>query len=498
MLNVILAGYNVDADILEKLKTGGWAGKENISPESISAAYARISRDPRPVTELRKIAREEVDKARKSNATIVFKMGHHSVAEHAMLNFDILGLSRVAAETLEESRLCSFTEKSQRYITLDGDFHIPTEYNDDERDIYIKVINQQIELYKDLFSRLHEYQKKQNPELLEKKYGSNIIEGWAKEDARYALAMATECQLGFTCNARNLEHIIRKCRRSPLEEVRQLGQMLFDDAKKVVPSLIILSDPEQFKKQFGFEVADGILKHGTELLAETAESVFADFSGTDLKSDSDVTLLDNTNDPDTAVITALLHCSSRKPYHYCLQISKQMQKQEKQKEYIKTILKDLSEHDSLYRGFEMVNFQFELIISSSAYAQLKRHRMMTLLKQDYDPDLGYTIPPAIKEIGQEHAFREMMQISEDCYQKISRNNKQAAEYILTNAHKRRVLVNVNLRELYHLARLRMDSHAQWDIRNLAEIMIAKVRAKAPVTAALACGKDTFKETFKAF
>ena len=38
------------------------------------------------------------------------------------LVFDILGCSRLAIEALEWHRLCSYTEKSQRYITLDGDF----------------------------------------------------------------------------------------------------------------------------------------------------------------------------------------------------------------------------------------------------------------------------------------------------------------------------------------------------------------------------------------
>ena len=62
MLEVKLAGYNADADILEKLKKSKWDGKNNISPETISAAYARISRDSRRVDELRADSLEEVDK----------------------------------------------------------------------------------------------------------------------------------------------------------------------------------------------------------------------------------------------------------------------------------------------------------------------------------------------------------------------------------------------------------------------------------------------------
>ena len=129
-MRVILAGYNVDTDVLEDLKKTSHP-RQDVTPETISASYARISRDPRPVDELRKVAREEVEKARKSNSTIIFKMGHHSIAEHAVFNFDILGVSRLALEEIEKFRLCAYTEKSQRYQKLTDDFVIPDEVRDE-------------------------------------------------------------------------------------------------------------------------------------------------------------------------------------------------------------------------------------------------------------------------------------------------------------------------------------------------------------------------------
>ena len=93
MSEVILAGYNLDVELMNALRRGEAVPA---TPETVSAAYARISRDERPVTELRRIARGEVEKARQSNQRIVFQMGHHSVAEHAVFNFDVLGVSRLA------------------------------------------------------------------------------------------------------------------------------------------------------------------------------------------------------------------------------------------------------------------------------------------------------------------------------------------------------------------------------------------------------------------
>lgn len=125
-MKINLAGYNLDSDVIEELKALS-PGRLDATPETLSASYARISRDSRSIDELRKAARLEVESARKSNKTIIFKMGHHSVAEHAVFNFDIIGVSRLAMEYLERFRLCSFTEKSQRYITLGGEYTVPEE-----------------------------------------------------------------------------------------------------------------------------------------------------------------------------------------------------------------------------------------------------------------------------------------------------------------------------------------------------------------------------------
>ncbi len=54
---------------------------------------------------------------------------------------------------------------------------------------------------------------------------------------------------------------------------------------------------------------------------------------------------------------------------------------------------------------------------------------------------------------------------------------------------------MNARELYHIARLRADRHAQWDIRELTLKMLAKAREAMPLTFLLATGKDGFAELY---
>lgn len=68
-MKLFVAGYNLDSSLIASLK------QDNASPEVISAAYARISRSSKSVEILRQEALNEVEKARKSNESIIFEMG---------------------------------------------------------------------------------------------------------------------------------------------------------------------------------------------------------------------------------------------------------------------------------------------------------------------------------------------------------------------------------------------------------------------------------------
>ncbi len=106
-----------------------WLENTYGTSDTLSAAFARISRAEDSVDKLRVQACEDIAKSRKSNEKIVFEFGHASVAEHAVLSFDLIDVSRLAIEAIEHARLASYTEKSQRYLKLKGleEVHMPEE-----------------------------------------------------------------------------------------------------------------------------------------------------------------------------------------------------------------------------------------------------------------------------------------------------------------------------------------------------------------------------------
>ncbi len=477
-MKINLAGYNLDSTVIEELKKLA-PERADITPETLSAAYARISRDPRPIDELRKAAREEVEKTRKSNQTIIFKMGHHSVAEHAVFNFDVIGVSRLAMESIEHFRLCSFTEKSQRYITLGDDFVLPEEISkagfSDEFRAGIKLQNG---FYHKAFEMLKAYVFKKHADLARDEKNHNLLEGWAKEDARYITSLATQGQLGLTVNARNLELMVRRFASSSSSEVRSIGQELYRLAKEVAPSIILFTEANDFDSK----TYDDLAKF-RQLESRVKEKL------------QEVKLEDFTKDADEMVVSALLHTVSKASFADCRKAVAKMPAAKK-KEIIKAAMKRMEFFDANLREFEHVNLTFDLIISASCYAQLKRHRTSTQTMQDYDPDLGLTIPQAIIDVKLDKEFREIVHKTEELYYKMKQKVRSLAQYILTNAHRRRVLLTVNARELYHISRLREDAHAQWDIQNISAEMSKLAKKKLPLTFMLIGGKDKYPEIYK--
>ena len=488
-MKIVLAGYNLDHDIVQEIKRSSPELKE-LTPETISAAYARISRSPLSVDELRRAARKEVEKARKSNRNIVFGMGHSSIAEHAVFNIDVLNVSRLLVEEIEKSRLCSYTEKSQRYVLFENDFVVPQELKEAGlEELFCATISEQNHLYHELYAKLRKHLFKVHARLARDPANHDTLDGWAKEDARYIISLATETQLGMTLNARNLELMLRRLAAHPLEEAREFSRKLHEITAEIAPSLV------KYGRPTGFELDT------RPLLSDISRQTIAkwgkkkwDAKPRTLGKKGNVTLYDATADADERVVALLLFASTGHSIEKCLNVATLMDAAEKE-DLIKASLRNMKMHDAPVREFENIDLYFELTVSASCFAQLKRHRMATIHTQEYDPALGVTVPSSIMEAGLVRPFREMISKSEEAYEAIRKTSRQAANYILTNAHRRRVSLKINAREMYHIARLRADSHAQWDIRETYERMLALARRAMPLTMMLAVGKDGFEDLY---
>lgn len=119
-------------------------------------------------------------------------------------------------------------------------------------------------------------------------------------------------------------------------------------------------------------------------------------------------------------------------------------------------------------------------ISRACSHQLVRHRLAsyTQVSQRYTripaksgDDSWYVTPPSLK--GDEAYARAMSHCADSYLGMLGCGIRpEDARFILPEATKTDLVVTMNLREFIHFYGLRSDEHAQWEIRELAERMLA--------------------------
>ncbi|MFO7796360.1 MAG: FAD-dependent thymidylate synthase [Promethearchaeati archaeon] len=162
--------------------------------------------------------KKQTKESYKSFIKMIVKRGHESVLEHAYASFRISGISRALTHQLVRHRLCSFTQKSQRYVDEKNFNYIEPE--DIEKNI--EAHNIYFELMEDI----------------RKKYKQLRDFGIKKEDARYILPNSTTSELVMTANFRELRHFIKlRGEKAAQWEIRNLAIIILRILKEKVPEV---------------------------------------------------------------------------------------------------------------------------------------------------------------------------------------------------------------------------------------------------------------------
>ncbi|MDP6157136.1 MAG: FAD-dependent thymidylate synthase [Candidatus Thermoplasmatota archaeon] len=161
--------------------------------------------------------RHQKDGSEKTFIRKITKKGHGSVLEHAYATFEISGVSRVFTHQLIRHRLCSFTQRSQRYV--------------DERDMnYIEPDS--VSNKEEAHSVFIEFM-----ESARKSYGRLKELGIRNEDARFVLPNAVETQIVVTANLREWRHIVKlRCTPAAQWEIRRVTMEILRKLKEVAPT----------------------------------------------------------------------------------------------------------------------------------------------------------------------------------------------------------------------------------------------------------------------
>ncbi len=195
----------------------------------------------------------------------------------------------------------------------------------------------------------------------------------------------------------------------------------------------------------------------------------------------DVRLLTHTEEVLRTVFTAARTCYSHNP-------PSSIWNNPSSRESINRLLNKVvgSGHFSV---LEHVTFTFAINgISRSATHQLVRHRIASYSQQsqrfvrfrEYFP---YITPHTVKENARaQEALEKSMDEIQNLYKKLLDLGipPEDARYVLPNATATNIVVTFNARSLQNFLRLRCCNRAQWEIRSLAEKMLAILQKEIPV------------------
>ena len=421
-----------------------------LTEEQLAVVFAMTSRRPEPFDEIAQVVTTE--KAADFHERWVLSYGHASVAEHAIIHMAVEDISRLACDTLEDNRLASYTEKSSRYQVIEpGYYHVPQELSRHVgmRQLYVDACDALFASYERMVDGLRAYLPSVRPRQQGERDSaySLRIRREATDSARFLLPAATLTNVGVTMNARSLEHAITKLVSSDLAEEQWLGEALKEQGRTITPTLIKYADRSDY------------------LVATRQAQQEMSLPYVELSDDSQVeaTLVHYDPDAETKLAAALLYRFAHQTYAEIWKRVQGMTTLERQ-DVIDHALEGLGPHDVPVRELETVDYTFDLVMDYGAYREFKRHRMQTYIPQPPTVELGYLAPPLVRDAGLQAEFEAAIGKAEDAFHAVRAQSPRAAEYLVTHAHRRRVLSKMNLRECYHLFKLRTGPEAHFSIR----------------------------------
>ena len=150
-------------------------------------------------------------------------MGHHSVIEHAVFTFSIEGVSRSLTHQLVRHRVASFSQQSQRYVSMDKPTYVIP-----------KTVEADPELKKEFERTMSEIWASYN----------RLVEKIPPEDARYVLPNACTTNITITMNARELIHFfsLRCCNRAQWE-IREMADRMLEICREQSPVIFREAGP---------------------------------------------------------------------------------------------------------------------------------------------------------------------------------------------------------------------------------------------------------------
>jgi thymidylate synthase ThyX len=407
--------------------------------------------------------------------------GDDSIAQLGGAHIACEWCSNILTKIIQRPRIASYLEQSTRYIAYDkplenGEYR----YYQDERlgSHYKEAMDALFATYSSLLEKMIAHCNTQFP--LEEGQSaaahSRAIKAKALDLVRGLLPAATLSHTGVYASGQSYEQLVMHLLAHPLPEARLYGEMMLEELEKMIPSFVSrIRRPERGGAWIDF-------------LSEREERAKSVASRLSLNNQSEgsspsVELLSVRGGEDD-VLAALLYEGSGKSEKEITSLIASLSLEEKRSLLEELIGERPNRRHRPGRGFEAVNYRFEIVSDYGAFRDLQRHRMLSAQWQALTPSLGAEVPQEVIEAGYGEEFQAALDISAKEYKRlVEAGYKSEAPYALCLAYRIRYILDMNAREAMQMIELRSGDQGHPSYRAVAQEMHSRISEVHPTIAA---------------
>ena len=381
--------------------------------------------------------------------------GDDSVAQLGGAHLACEYASNILTKVLEWGRLMAYLEQSTRYVPytdkLHGRwrYHVPSEVAGALRQRYIEVMDEAFELYAKWIAAMQDHFSRRYPRSPGDSEGVHraAIRAKALDTLRGMLPAATQSNVGIYGTGQAYESLLLRMRAHPLNEVRECGDAMLRELRKVIPAFLTRVDlPDRGGRWSDYQSATK---------TDVAAIARALLDDQDVEPRAEVTLTGFDPDGETNVVAAALYAVSALPDDQLLAIARRMTADERAAVLRAYVGDRTNRRHRPGRAFERTTYRFDVLTDYGAFRDLQRHRLLTLEWQRLTTSHGYTEPEAIREAGAGEDWDRVMSGSAELYDALETAGlPDAAQYAVAMAYRVRFYMDMNAREAMHMIELR--------------------------------------------
>ncbi len=478
------AGHEYLSDIVTSTTGNVYSFSEKMSPITISAAMARLSRrgDDLRVTILDEFT-GAAGQDEKLLQRVITAFGDDSVQQLTGQHVVVEGASNLLTKKLEWGRLAAYLEQSTRYIFFDkkdGDGHykyfIPKNLNSKVKKIYTTKLNEIFKLYSEMVNELTKYVRATSsvPEAEQDGAWRSATKAQACDAVRPVLPVATKSTVGIYGSSQAIESLIMHLQSDNLLESKDTGNDMLVNVRKASPVFYERADkPDRGGAIIAYRIntASKVKKLANEFLKDnygvTSEAV---------------TLTDYYPKNELDIVPDMLYENSSLPLAEIKEEVSAWPMKRKTEVFEAYMGERLNRRHRPGRALEKVHYSWDLVCDYGIFRDLQRHRMVdNLVWQDLTPRYGYDIPKLIEDSGLIDKFQQCFDTSLDLYSVLQEAGYvEEAQYATLLGHKMRWQVTYNAREAFHLHELRTSPQGHPGYRKLVQEMHEKLKEVHPL------------------